>query len=98
MEDVEILKFLLNAGFKKLLQIIVELALKKEERLRPIEKLPEELLINIFSYLPIVDRIRIERVKRSWQGLAKKSYNSFKKLDLSSSPLKSLEFIVILTR
>ena len=84
MEDGEILNCVLGASYKMILQNIIEIALKKEEELRPIEKLPEEILIHIFSYLPIVDRIRVERVKKSWQEMAKKSWNNFKKLDIKS--------------
>ena len=72
MQDRNVLDCVLNAGYKKSLKNIIEIALKKEEKLRPIQKLPEELMIQILSYLPIADRIRIERVNKSWGKIAKK--------------------------
>ena len=80
MEEGEILEGVLNAGYAKSLQTIVETALKKEQEFRPIEKLPEEILIHIFNFLPIADRIRVERVKKSWRKMTKKSWIDVKEL------------------
>ncbi|XP_014209865.1 F-box/LRR-repeat protein 3-like [Copidosoma floridanum] len=50
-----------------------------------IHKLNDDCLIHIFSYLPIVDRIVVERVCRRWKVLSKQSWSTFKKLDLMNS-------------
>ncbi|XP_026667916.1 F-box protein SKIP2-like [Ceratina calcarata] len=50
-----------------------------------IQILNNDCLIHIFLQLPIVDRIRIERVCKRWRILSKESWHSVKKLDLSSS-------------
>ena len=84
MEEGEILECVFSAGYTKSLQTIVETALKKEQELRQIEKLPEEILIRIFKNLPIADRVRVERVNKSWQEISKKSWNNVK--DLEASP------------
>ena len=92
MEEGAILDCVLGASYKTSLRKIIETALKKEEELRPIEKLPEEILIHIFSYLPIVDRVRVEMVKKSWQEMAKKSWSNLKDLKMDSlySELKAV--------
>ena len=96
MEEGQILECVLNAGCETTLKNIIEIALKKEEELRPIEKLPEELAIQILSYLPIVDRIRIERVNKSWQEMAKKSWNNLKELNGKSLFLELKAILAIL--
>ena len=46
--------------------------------------LPDECLIEIFHFLPISDRVRIERVCQRWKMLAKAySWSNFKHLDFS---------------
>lgn len=50
-----------------------------------IQILNNDCLIHIFLQLPIVDRIRIERVCKRWRMLSKESWHSVKQLDLSSS-------------
>ncbi|XP_061941712.1 uncharacterized protein LOC107994662 [Apis cerana] len=47
-----------------------------------IYKLNNDCLILIFLHLPIVDRIRIERVCKRWQKISQKSWHNIKKLDL----------------
>ena len=84
MEEGEILECIFNAGIENSLQNILEIALKKEQELGRIEKLPEEIFIYIFNYLPIADRIRIERVNKSWQETAKKCWNKFRELKMKS--------------
>ena len=44
----------------------------------PIQKLNEYNLIMIFNYLSIVDRINVERVSKTWQEIAKKSWTKVK--------------------
>ena len=92
MEEGEILNHILKAGYKIPLQTIVEIASKREDELRVIEKMPEEILIYIFNYLPIADRVRVERVKKSWQESAKKSWNNIKEFKMESlyAELKSI--------
>ena len=94
MEEGKILDWVLKASYKISLQNFIEIALKREEELCPIKKLPEEILIKIFSYLPIVDRVRVERVNRLLQEMAKKSWNNQKqlKMDLLISELKAIPY------
>ena len=46
-------------------------------------KLDENSIINIFNYLSIADRIKIERVSKTWKEIAKRSRSKIKKLRLS---------------
>ncbi|XP_076749746.1 putative RNA-binding protein EEED8.10 [Xylocopa sonorina] len=55
-----------------------------------IQMLNDDCLIHIFLQLPIVDRIRIERVCKRWRALSLESWRSVKKLDLSFSMWGSL--------
>ncbi|XP_063990742.1 F-box/LRR-repeat protein 7-like [Diachasmimorpha longicaudata] len=48
----------------------------------PIQVLNDDCLIEIFLYLPIADRIRMERVCKRWQALSLDSWRSVKRLDL----------------
>lgn len=48
----------------------------------PIQVLNDDCLIEIFLYLPIADRIRMERVCKRWQALSQESWRSVKRLDL----------------
>ncbi|CAD1474536.1 unnamed protein product, partial [Heterotrigona itama] len=50
-----------------------------------IQTLNDDCLIHIFLQLPIIDRIRIERVCKRWRALSQKSWCSVKRLDLSYS-------------
>ena len=50
----------------------------------PIQKLDEYSLICILNKLPVADLVRVERVSKSWQQTAKRSWSSFKKLLLNS--------------
>ncbi|XP_008558130.3 F-box/LRR-repeat protein 2 [Microplitis demolitor] len=49
----------------------------------PINKLNDDCLIEVFLYLPIADRIRMERVCKRWQALSQESWHSVKYLNLS---------------
>ncbi|KAL2730200.1 F-box/LRR-repeat protein 7-like isoform X1 [Vespula maculifrons] len=49
----------------------------------PIDALNDDCLIHIFLYLPIKNRIAIERVCKRWRAVAQKSWYTVKKLDLS---------------
>ncbi|XP_015175842.1 PREDICTED: F-box protein SKIP2-like isoform X2 [Polistes dominula] len=49
-----------------------------------INVLNDDCLIHIFLYLPIMDKIAIERVCQRWKDVSKKSWYSVKKLDLSN--------------
>ena len=51
----------------------------------PIQKLNYDCLIQIFNHLTVVDRIRIERVSKQWQEIAKKSWNGVKILKKPTS-------------
>nr|XP_033331794.1 F-box protein SKIP2-like isoform X1 [Megalopta genalis]XP_033331795.1 F-box protein SKIP2-like isoform X1 [Megalopta genalis]XP_033331796.1 F-box protein SKIP2-like isoform X1 [Megalopta genalis] len=51
-----------------------------------IQILNDDCLIHIFHQLPIVDRIRAERVCKRWRSLIQGSWNSIKKLDLLCKP------------
>ncbi|XP_076389174.1 putative RNA-binding protein EEED8.10 isoform X2 [Megachile rotundata] len=48
-----------------------------------IQTLNDDCLMHIFLQLPIVDRIRIERVCKRWRALSQESWRSVKRLDLS---------------
>ncbi|XP_043527430.1 F-box protein SKIP2-like isoform X2 [Frieseomelitta varia] len=50
-----------------------------------IQTLNDDCLMQIFLQLPIVDRIRIERVCKRWKALSQESWHSVKRLDLSYS-------------
>ncbi|KAK1137913.1 hypothetical protein K0M31_002407 [Melipona bicolor] len=50
-----------------------------------IQTLNDDCLMHIFLQLPIVDRIRIERVCKRWKALSQESWYSVKRLDLSYS-------------
>ncbi|XP_076277320.1 putative RNA-binding protein EEED8.10 [Lasioglossum baleicum] len=58
-----------------------------------IQILNDDCLIHIFHQLPIVDRIRIERVCKRWRALVQESWSSVKKLDLLCMP-NSLYYLV----
>ncbi|XP_043512255.1 uncharacterized protein LOC122529848 [Frieseomelitta varia] len=49
-----------------------------------IQKLNDDCLMHIFCYLPIMDRIRLERVCKRWKSLIINSWYNTKKLDLRS--------------
>ncbi|XP_043524916.1 putative RNA-binding protein EEED8.10 [Frieseomelitta varia] len=55
-----------------------------------IHKLNDDCLMHIFSHLPIIDRIRIERVCKRWKALIKESWYNMKRLDLRHSMWGSL--------
>ena len=44
--------------------------------------LNNDCLVNIFTFLPVRDRIKIERVCQRWHDLSRLSWSSFNKLDL----------------
>ncbi|XP_051168770.1 putative RNA-binding protein EEED8.10 [Leptopilina boulardi] len=50
----------------------------------PIKKLNEDCLIRIFEYLPITDRLRIERVSKQFRSASYKSWSKIKYLKNSS--------------
>ena len=75
-----------NINFNKSYIMAAELS-KEEFLVPPIEKLDEDSLICILSKLPVADLVRVERVSKSWQEIAKKSWSGFKKLDLRPSKL-----------
>ena len=87
MKAGKILDRILKVGYKISLKNIVEIALKKENELRSFERLPKKILFNIFSYLSISDRIRIQRVNKLCQEMIKKSWNNQKELRLNSQTL-----------
>ena len=66
--------------------LIAEL-LKEDFMESPIEKLDQDSLICIFNKLPVTDLVRIERVSKSWQQVAKQSWSSFKVLTLDPREL-----------
>ncbi|KAJ8680051.1 hypothetical protein QAD02_015838 [Eretmocerus hayati] len=47
----------------------------------PIHNLNDDCLRYIFKWLPIVDRIRLERVCRRWRVVSEESWHDFKQLD-----------------
>ncbi|XP_033315548.1 F-box/LRR-repeat protein 7-like [Bombus bifarius] len=55
-----------------------------------IQTLNDDCLIHIFLQLPIIDRIRIERVCKRWKALSQESWSSVKRLDLSMWSLSGL--------
>ncbi|XP_043509918.1 F-box/LRR-repeat protein 15-like [Frieseomelitta varia] len=55
-----------------------------------IHKLNDDCLMYIFSHLPVIDRIRIEKVCKRWKALIKKSWYNVKRLDLQDSMWGSL--------
>ncbi|CAD6211825.1 GSCOCG00003851001-RA-CDS [Cotesia congregata] len=50
-----------------------------------ISKLNDDCLSEIFLYLPIADRIRVERVCKRWQALSHQSWHAVKSLNLSKN-------------
>ena len=56
-------------------------------RKREMETLNEDCLGRIFHFLPIIDRIRAERVCRAWQEVGRSSWSNFTELDLSVAQL-----------
>ena len=48
-----------------------------------IEILNDDILIEIFSYLSLTNRIRIERVCKKWKDLSKYSWSKVKKLEIN---------------
>ncbi|KAJ8672652.1 hypothetical protein QAD02_003911 [Eretmocerus hayati] len=48
-----------------------------------IHKLNDDCLMHIFTYLPIIDRVRVEGVCRRWKDICPESWRTFKKLDLT---------------
>ena len=61
--------------------------LSEEDSYMSIQKLNDDCLMCIFKFLPAADRIKIERVCKRWQEVAKKSWNQFKDLNLDPSIL-----------
>ncbi|XP_071872648.1 putative RNA-binding protein EEED8.10 [Bombus fervidus] len=55
-----------------------------------IQALNDDCLIHIFLQLPIIDRIRIERVCKRWKALSQESWSSVKRLDISMWSLSCL--------
>lgn len=55
-----------------------------------IQTLNDDCLIHIFLQLPIIDRVRIERVCKRWKALSQESWSSVKRLDLSMWGLSGL--------
>ncbi|XP_033231231.1 F-box/LRR-repeat protein 4-like isoform X2 [Belonocnema kinseyi] len=50
-----------------------------------INTLNDDCLRLVFQYLPIVEKIKVERVCKRWQKLSKESWYTFKRLDLCPS-------------
>ncbi|XP_011299084.1 F-box/LRR-repeat protein 20 [Fopius arisanus] len=50
----------------------------------PIENLPEDCLIKIFSFLPIVEKLLIERVSRKWREIGVQGWPEMKHLRIPS--------------
>lgn len=51
----------------------------------PIQILNDDCLVEIFLYLPVADRVRMERVCKRWQALSQESWRAVKKLNLSKN-------------
>lgn len=51
----------------------------------PIHRLNDDCLIHIFLYLPIVDRVNIERVCKRWRAVSQEAWRGFRHLDLSQT-------------
>ncbi|XP_048515255.1 putative RNA-binding protein EEED8.10 [Athalia rosae] len=51
----------------------------------PIQKLNDDCLMHMFLYLPISDRVRIERVCKRWYAVSQQSWQAVKRLDLKLS-------------
>ncbi|XP_033216920.1 uncharacterized protein LOC117172800 isoform X2 [Belonocnema kinseyi] len=50
-----------------------------------VHRISDNCLMNIFQHLPIVDRVRVERVCRRWRDLSKDSWRTLRRLDVNSS-------------
>ncbi|XP_015596386.1 putative RNA-binding protein EEED8.10 [Cephus cinctus] len=50
-----------------------------------INRLNDDCLIHVFLYLPIADRVKIERVCKRWRAVSQESWRAVKRLDLSQS-------------
>ncbi|XP_072754934.1 putative RNA-binding protein EEED8.10 isoform X1 [Anoplolepis gracilipes] len=59
--------------------------------------LNDDCLRHIFLFLPIIDRVRIERVCKRWKDLSQDSWRMMKTLDLSASTWGFLETHTICT-
>ena len=60
---------------------------EEEESYSAIEKLNDDCLIYIFNLLPVIDRIRIEKVNKRWQEIGKDSWSKLKVLNLNEKCL-----------
>ncbi|KAH0554243.1 uncharacterized protein LOC123262624 [Cotesia glomerata] len=56
---------------------------QKIEGIDYINQIDDDCLINIFLYLPITDRMRIERVCKRWQAVSARSWHDIRTLDLT---------------
>ncbi|OXU27874.1 hypothetical protein TSAR_002554 [Trichomalopsis sarcophagae] len=50
-----------------------------------IHKLNDDCLMHVFSFLPIADRVKVERVCRRWLNVSQESWRTFKKLNLTQT-------------
>ena len=83
MNERKILDRLSEENHNVPLEDIVKIALEEEAiNLTTIEKLPVELMIEIFSYLSVVERARIELVSKYFQEATKRSWYKVKELSI----------------
>ncbi|XP_033216896.1 F-box/LRR-repeat protein 7-like isoform X3 [Belonocnema kinseyi] len=51
----------------------------------PIHLLNDDCLMHVFLYLPIIDRVKIERVCKRWRAVSQESWRAYRHLDLSQA-------------
>ena len=59
-----------------------KLEITSKARTDEFEVLNDDCLIAIISHLPVADRVKIERVSKTWKKLSKHSWSTLKKLKL----------------
>ena len=80
MRDGEILESLMKEDPRMSLQNIIKFALEKEAPV--IDKLNEDCLIHIFSFLPIADRLMMKEICEFWQLAAKQTWRNVKEIKM----------------
>ena len=77
--------------------VIIQGQSSEEDSCSAIESLNDDCLINIFNLLPIVDKIRAERVCKRWQAASKDSWSKVKVLSLHPKHLRLIPYFDIKT-
>ena len=89
LDEGKISDKVLNMSFKTPIAKILEIALKEEEKVNEIKKLPDDCLLHIFKFLPAADRFTAAKVCESWNDIVKLSWSNMKELKMSNKFLGS---------